>query len=564
MSKSKDKEPTAEQSCQKSPRSFLHVAGTSLDPTLSTLFSSSGNASINPSLQTRARFVAARPPSKPEDESGEDGSVSSGAGDEVDDEVLSELASDDSAFEDEDESDAELENANVPDAMPIDVPSPEPAKRRRKKADEHEDLESKYLEKLSKDVAKATKAEQAASRKGERLEDVVAEDSDANQSEEEDDDAGSGTADGEDLVDPVQHETVASESNEDLEKAQRTVFLGNVSTTAITSKSALKTLNTHLASFFASLPDLPASDPARAVESLRFRSTPFAAAIPKRAAFARKEVMDATSHSTNAYAVYSTASLAREACKRLNGTIVLDRHLRVDSVAHPAKVDHKRCIFVGNLAFVDDESFIDAANAEEGREQRKGKKIPSDIEEGLWRTFSKCGTVESVRVVRDAKTRVGKGFAYVQFSDENAVESALLNNEKKFPPMLPRKLRVVRAKPIKRSVAFKRAGQDEGRRKDSSGYVKKLTPQQQSQMGRAAKLLGKSAANQMRRSGPKEPRAPVAEGIKAPESFVFEGYRARSGLKPGLKTKKGNGKKPKPTKNSVRRGAAWKEKKAKA
>ena len=125
--------------------------------------------------------------------------------------------------------------------------------------------------------------------------------------------------------------------------------------------------------------------------------------------------MDTTTHSTNAYAVYTTKVACREAAKRLNGTTVLDRHLRVDQVAHPAKTDHKRCVFVGNLDFVDDDS-----NIREDAEDRKAKKSksrkPADVEEGLWREFSKVGTVESVRVIRDQKTRVGKGFAYVQFT----------------------------------------------------------------------------------------------------------------------------------------------------
>lgn len=68
----------------------------------------------------------------------------------------------------------------------------------------------------------------------------------------------------------------------------------------------------------------------------------------------------------------------------------MDRHIRVDSVAHPAEQDHKRCIFVGNLDF-------------EAQEEK------------LWRYFASCGKVESVRIIRDSKTNVGKGFAYVQF-----------------------------------------------------------------------------------------------------------------------------------------------------
>jgi nucleolar protein 12 len=189
--------------------------------------------------------------------------------------------------------------------------------------------------------------------------------------------------------------------------------LGNVSTEAITSKSAKKALLNHLASFFSTL---SSKSPAPKVESIRFRSTAYSVKLPKKAAFMTKELMDSTTKSTNAYAVYSTKSAAGEAVKRLNGTVVLDRHLRVDSVAHPAQVNHRRCVFVGNLDFVDDDSQI-REEANLGKDPKKQKsKPPADVEEGLWRQFAKAGTVESVRVIRDSKTRVGKGFAYVQFT----------------------------------------------------------------------------------------------------------------------------------------------------
>ncbi len=141
--------------------------------------------------------------------------------------------------------------------------------------------------------------------------------------------------------------------------------------------------------------------------------------MPKRAAYITKSLMDATAKSTHAYVVYSTAAAARLAASKLNGSVVLDRHLRADSVAHPSAVDHRRCVFVGNLGFVDDETVLNTKIDEDGKEQtdsRKRTKAPMDIEEGLWRTFGKqAGKVESVRVVRDEVTRVGKGIAYVQF-----------------------------------------------------------------------------------------------------------------------------------------------------
>lgn len=394
-----------------------------------------------------------------------------------------------------------------------------------------------------------------------------------------DSDAAANSDSEDEATPPPMHESLMPDTTSDLAKSQRTVFLGNVSSDAITSKSAEKTLRNHLSSFFPSL-DAPAKDqPKHAIESIRFRSTAFASAIPKKAAFAKKELMEATTKSTNAYVVYSSSQLSREAARRLNGTVVLDRHLRVDEVAHPAKVDHKRCIFVGNLGFVDDESNIDKANEEEGLQKRKGKKIPSDVEEGLWRTFATCGKVESVRVVRDPKTRVGKGFAYVQFDvcilsrplgppdsvtndqqDENAVEAALLLNEKRFPPMLPRKLRVVRAKAIKRNAKPSQANSAPTQTRSARAggvYNPKMTSQEQSNLGRAGKLFGRAAAAQLHRGGPDAP----ADAIKGPEKFIFEGHRAsnkngKTGLKFGKKGKPGS----KTSKSSKSRAAAWKGK----
>jgi nucleolar protein 12 len=219
-------------------------------------------------------------------------------------------------------------------------------------------------------------------------------------------------------------------------------------------------------------------------------------------------------------------------------------------------VDNKRCVFVGNLGFVDDESNIQAANEEEGKEKRKPGKYPADIEEGLWRTFGKCGTVESVRVVRDSTTRVGKGIAYVQFDDANAVEAALLYDGKKFPPMLPRKLRVSRARAQKRNS--KPDSSASTSRPTANGYRRKVTSEEASRNGRANKLFGRAAALQMKKDN--KGGRQVSNGINAPEKLVFEGHRASSkGGKSGLKLGRPGKKKPgKPTTRSAKRGAAFK------
>jgi nucleolar protein 12 len=349
----------------------------------------------------------------------------------------------------------------------------------------------------------------------------------------------SASSEGDDVTIP-QHEAIAGlDASATLSKAARTVFLSNVSTAAIKSKSAKKVLLTHLAS---PLHTLQKHDPAPKVESLRFRSTAFASGVgPKRAAFAKKELMDDTTASTNAYVVYSSEPAAQVAASRLNGSIVLDRHLRADYAAQPAVIDHRRCVFVGNLSFVDKENVENMNAGEDGKPRRSRAKEPADAEEGLWRTFSRAGTVESVRVVRDKETRVGKGFAYVQFKDENGVEAALLCNDKKFPPMLPRKLRVMRAKRPKQATT-KRGPYADGRELKTNDRSGKFGSR-----GNRASLDPRSSGE--RREG----------GPRKSNSFVFEGHRASSsgGSKPGaLKTKKRRA--VKPSTRSSRRGSAFK------
>ncbi|QIW96927.1 hypothetical protein AMS68_002445 [Peltaster fructicola] len=426
--------------------------------------------------------------------------------------------------------------------------------RKRKRKDQADDLEDSYMRKLARqDEQEDIKQRQeqvgskavlplASARESDDEENDLEMEVDREADSEEENEDDEQTADG---YVPPQHETQAAASN-DLEKAGRTVFVGNVSTSAITTKSARKTFEKHLTSFFDQLPkSTDAKAPANKIENMRFRSTPYAPQLPKKAAYARGEVMSTTAQSTNAYVVYSSPALAREACRRLNGTVVLDRHIRVDSVAHPAPVAHKRCVFVGGLSFVDDETNIIAANEAEGREKRKQNQKPSDVEEGLWRLFAKHGTVESVRVIRDKNTRVGIGIAYVQFTDENAVEGALSEDGKKAPPMLPRKLRVTRAKAMKRSKPT--ADKSKGKPGQSEGYQRKITPGEATLRGRLGKLMGKAAA------------ATAPPGFKGPESFVFEGHRASSKQKnSGLKLGKAAKRKGKPTNRSARRAAAYK------
>ncbi|RDD44937.1 RNA-binding protein 34 [Trichoplax sp. H2] len=66
-----------------------------------------------------------------------------------------------------------------------------------------------------------------------------------------------------------------------------------------------------------------------------------------------------------------------------NGIELLNRHIRVDVASNSKKHDHKRSIFVGNLPLdVQDESLRDH--------------------------FHSCGEVETIRIIRDPKTGMGK------------------------------------------------------------------------------------------------------------------------------------------------------------
>jgi nucleolar protein 12 len=127
------------------------------------------------------------------------------------------------------------------------------------------------------------------------------------------------------------------------------------------------------------------------------------------------------------------------------------------------------------------------------------------------------------------------------------VESALLLNDKKFPPLLPRKLRVMRSKNIKRNPSMPSGGK--------RGFEPDRT-----MTGRAGKLLGRAGASQIRHNssyGPKRQR--TERPTQTQEKIVFEGVRAKNtdgnkGLKFGSKRK------GKPKGRKTERSSSWRNK----
>ncbi len=171
-------------------------------------------------------------------------------------------------------------------------------------------------------------------------------------------------------------------------RIERTVFIGNIPCSC-SRKDVKKLVKDH-----------------GSVESIRLRSIKVTSGEkPLRVAQkTQKQLVDGSSF--NAYIVFSSLEEA-ESCRALNGTMLCGRHLRVDRMKRDRRTvaQHQRSVFVGNLPFsVDEEKLRDV--------------------------FIKCGDIEAVRVVRDSKTGVGKGFGYVMFVDKSGVMFAVRQTKK--------------------------------------------------------------------------------------------------------------------------------------
>lgn len=141
--------------------------------------------------------------------------------------------------------------------------------------------------------------------------------------------------------------------------------------------------------------------------------------------------------------------------------------------------------------------------------------------------------------------------------------------------MLPRVLRVVRAKAVRKTALASASNHRPDPRNAKSNpnkpriYNPKMTSEASSLAGRAGKLLGRAGAAQFKQreaaSGAngtvmgRKGEGKAIEGVaKTPEAIVFEGYRAsaKNGKPKDMKPKKGKGK---PKGRSVNRASAWKK-----
>ncbi|OLL26513.1 Nucleolar protein 12 [Neolecta irregularis DAH-3] len=258
---------------------------------------------------------------------------------------------------------------------------------------------------------------------------------------------------------PPEHEAHEKQALE-IQKASQTIFIGNLPVSVITNKADYKELK----ELFSQVGK---------IKSIRFRSIAFSELLPRKIAFINNKFHKGRDN-INGYLVFSEECSVKKALS-LNGTVFRKHHLRVDSVAHPAVQDTKRCVFVGNIAF-------------------------DERENALWEFFKGSGKIESVRIVRDSKTNLGKGFAYVQFTDKDSVEKALLNHESK---LNSRKLRITRAKAIKKNGL----------------PMKGENNKEKTVIGRAKRVLGKASRSQL------------LEGIRAKSTDKINLSRKKSSKK---------------------------------
>ncbi|CCG83297.1 Nucleolar protein [Taphrina deformans PYCC 5710] len=296
----------------------------------------------------------------------------------------------------------------------------------------------------------------------------------------------------------MQHETQQRQDRE-LEKAKATVFVGNLPTSVISSHTDYKALKALFSEY-------------GKVRSIRFRSIAFSELLPRKVAFVQGK-FHPERDTLNAYVVFADATHARSSIA-LNGHLFLNRkHIRVDSVAHPAVHVNKRCVFVGSLPF----------DAEE---------------ELLWTHFAACGAIESVRVIRDKKTNVGKGFAYVQFKDASSVQNALLLNDKK---MLLGEGKGARKLRVTKSSAMPSKHKADQRERDQLANPD-LKPRDKAKLGRVKNLMGSQAAVKLK---------------LMQREIAMEGERARAPH--GERTRKKKKKSKKDTLRSKARAAAYRK-----
>ena len=214
-------------------------------------------------------------------------------------------------------------------------------------------------------------------------------------------------------------ETAGADADADAEKLTRTVFVGNVPV-----ECKAKALKRHFAKH-------------GVVVSVRLRSVPLEGGnkLSRRAAAIKGRVE--SGRSTHAYVVFESVDSAEKALSS-NMESFEGKHLRVDRAAAPGEgqrgFDSARSVFIGNLDFdLEDEDLIKMIDAAHDLPQA-------------------AGHVKGVRLVRDKKNNMGKGFGFILFDSKEAAKAALALEGRKVKGRALRVTRVQRSSAEGRDV----------------------------------------------------------------------------------------------------------------
>ncbi|XP_075677354.1 uncharacterized protein LOC142645293 [Dermatophagoides pteronyssinus] len=209
---------------------------------------------------------------------------------------------------------------------------------------------------------------------------------------------------------------------QDSEKQMRTLFIGN-----LPANFPMKNLKKILEQY-------------GKVISIRIRCVaPAKITLSKKVAFLSNQI-NSNKKTVNAYVVFKQSESVQKALE-LNGTKFEEHTIQVDSLENDRHYDHSKSLFLGNLSF-------------------------KTTEDELREFFNECGEIKSVRIVRDSKTGIGKGFGYVNFADKDSVVLALEKNGQ----ML--KNREIRIKP------YQYNNQNDNNKSSNDKKIKKLKKKQ--------------------------------------------------------------------------------------
>ncbi|KAH7645302.1 rna-binding protein 34-like [Dermatophagoides farinae] len=207
---------------------------------------------------------------------------------------------------------------------------------------------------------------------------------------------------------------------------------------------------------------------------------------PAKITLSKNNQVNPNKNTVNAYVLFKQPEAVKNALE-LNGTKFEEHTIQVDTLENDRHYDHSMSLFLGNLSF--------KTNEDELRE-----------------FFIECGEIKSVRIVRDPKTGMGKGFGYVNFKTKDSVVLAMEKNGQMF------KNREIRIKPYKyneesSSSSSKTKKADKIKNKVTKKQHKSSSDGFQGELAikKSKKLMKKSMKNRLNASKIKKQKKQIAQ-----------------------------------------------------